>query len=261
MDLVAPTCIHDRTLVFTVTSDGYKYLTWNLWLHCQRLGVSWRLLIICLDVESYKFFQEALVPCVLYTMPGTKLVHKTPAIYGTQEFKRLTAMKIAALAELSARTDIDNLLYLDGDIVLFQDPVPFIQMLLEERSLWFQCDEKLTHDHQCSSDPCMAPCTGIIAARLDEKTRPQLAELYTITGDEWVRSETDQDYIQRRLRTLKVDYGTLMRPLFPNGTFLPDDLYKIAAAGGPYLLHFNFLLGREKEVAMRSRGLWLAPKI
>lgn len=249
--------IHDRTLVFTITSDGYKYLTLNLWRHCERIGVPWRLMIVCLDAESYKYFVAAKVPAILYTMPGGKLVHKEPALYGSAQFKRLTEMKIVALRELSGRSDVEHLLYLDGDIVLFQDPVPFIGMLLEERSLWFQCDERLTHDHQCSSDPCAAPCTGVIAMRLTEATRSRFAELYTITGEEWERSESDQDYIQRRLRTLNVGYGTLMRPLFPNGTFLPDDLYRIAAVGGPYLLHFNFLLGREKEAAMRSRGLWL----
>lgn len=253
--------VQDRTLVFTVTSDGYKYLTWNLWLNIQKLKLPLKLLILCLDQESHHFFRTiAMIPSVLYKMPGSKLIHKEPLTYGTHQFKRLTAMKVGILGDLVHCAEIDTLLFLDSDIVLFQDPVPYISMMLEQRPLWFQCDEKMTDDNQCSSDPCAAPCTGVIAFRLGPDTRDRFTELFRLEpGEEWNISESDQDYIQRRLIVQKIEYGTLPRPLFPNGTFIPNDLYKTAAAGGPYLLHFNFMLGSDKIKSMRKHGVWYVP--
>jgi hypothetical protein len=250
-------CIYEDSLVFTITSDGYKYLTSNLWLTLQKLNVPWRLCILCLDRESYRFMQTiAMIPCYLFEGSGPKINHKSPLPYGTDQFKRLVASKINALRLLSQVPTIRHLVYLDSDITVFSDPLGPLKEYLHDEPLWFQCDEQYEGGVCANHDHCPAPCTGLIAMRLTDETRPRLERLYTIDRDQWAKSETDQDYIQRRLTLEDVEYKTLNRAQFPNGTFIPDDIYKI---GAPCLLHFNYIIGQGKQQSMKRLGYWYVP--
>lgn len=240
--------IQDGLLTFTVTSAGYKHLTLNLWNSIQRLDLPWKLCIVCLDESSFDFFNERSIQTVLFKMPGA-FYHTGPAIYGSQSFKKLVAMKLEVLKILVADEEIDQLIYLDGDIVILGDPLPTIRRHLAEADLWFQCD---SGNFEICPEPCPMPCTGLIAANLTAATRPQLSELFRRQAGSWLMAETDQDYVQARLKSLALTYRTLPRHQFPNGIFLRQ----LALPSEALLIHFNFLLGRQKEEAMRSHSMW-----
>ena len=137
---------NSKTVVFTVTTNGYKYLTWNLWLHFQRLGVPWKLMILCLDKESHIFFSQiANIPSMI--LPDIKLQilgdATKVAAHGSGDFNRITKLKLAAFTYLLRNPTTERLFYLDSDIVPFKDPVPFVETTLNlEQPLWFQCDER-----------------------------------------------------------------------------------------------------------------------
>lgn len=239
--------IDNGLLTFTVTSAGYKHLTMNLWTSIQRLALPWKLCIVCLDEPSFSFFNEHNIPAVLFKMPNA-FFHTRPAIYGSQPFKKLVAMKLETLSAFVSDESISQLVYLDGDIVILNDPLPTIRAHLAETDLWFQCD---SGNFDPCPEPCPMPCTGLIAANLTPTTRSQLLELYKRQAGTWLMSETDQDYVQARLKSLALTYRTLPRTKFPNGIFL-----KSTVPSDALLIHFNFLLGQQKEETMRSRGLW-----
>jgi hypothetical protein len=255
MNLNLDTFIKDRTLLFTVTSDGYKHFTWNLQLFFQKVNPTVPLCILCLDRESYDFFNRiAFLPSRPFFMEGPRFEHKQPAVFGTTPFKRLTKMKLKALQELSQRTDIDKLIYIDSDIALFHDPLPILNECWSTAPLWFQCDEANKGVYTCSNvDNCSNACTGVIAMLLTEETRPLYNKLYSIE-DGWKSATTDQDYVNQRLATLKIPYKTLSRDKFPNGIFLSDNHYK---EGDPVLLHFNQIVGIDKKRFMKNKDCWL----
>jgi hypothetical protein len=254
MDLRIEPFIQDKTLVFTVTSDGYKDYTWNLWLLLSKLKLPWKLCILCFDKESYNFLQRiAGISCRLFQLSGQHIEHKAPLLFGTPSFKRMNRQKLLVLEYLSQRSDIEKLIFLDSDIAVFRDPVPVLSTLLMEHDLWFQCDEK-NETFVCSNDLCSNPCTGIIAMHLTDTSRPFLKRLYTIHPDIWNKAVSDQDYIFEQLRSNDIVYKTLSRDLFPNGTFVTGDRYK---ANNPILLHFNYITGKDKKRMMKMRGYWL----
>lgn len=255
MDLNLDLFIKEKTLVFTVTSDGYKYFTWNLALVCARLKVPWKLCILCLDRESYDFFQRvAFVPAKLYLMDG-RVEHKSPALFSTPLFKKLNRMKLKALEALSQRTDIETLLYLDSDIVLFKDPLLGLRERLLEQPLWFQCDEKVEGQFGCSdTQQCPNPCSGVIAMRLTDETRPLYKNIFAYDTALWNTIVGDQDYIQARMKQFGVSYKTLPREEYPNGIFLANDRYKHEAI---VLLHFNYFVGNDKKRVMKNKDCWL----
>lgn len=259
MDLKITPFLYEKTLVFTVTSDGYKYYTWNLYKMLQALKVPWKLCILCLDKESFEFMNKiAMIPSRLYLMGGQPIHHKDPVLFGSQQFKRMNRMKLKALEEFSQREEIDTLFFLDSDIAVFQDPLPTIKSLLQEAPLWFQCDEKQEGSFVCSSpDTCPNPCTGVIAMSLTPETRHFMKDIYRLVDETWKESLTDQDYILKRLQATTMSYKTLDRPLFPNGVFLQNNKYK---ESNPFLLHFNYILGKDKKRFMKQKECWTLPE-
>lgn len=255
MELKIDPFVTEKTLVFTVTSDGYKYYTWNLYKMLQALKLPWKLCILCLDRESNDFFNRiAQIPSRLYLMPGDRVMHKEPVRFGTPPFKRMNRMKLKALQELSQRPDLETLIFMDSDIAVFKDFVPTLKDQLKDSSLLFQCDENIHGSFDCSNTKaCTNPCTGVIAMALTEETRPQLKNLYKVESDSWGTAMTDQDYIANRLLALQLAYTTLSRTEFPNGIFLSKDKYK---EGNPYLVHFNYIIGKTKQRFMIEKECW-----
>ena len=247
--------IKNKTLIFTVTSDGYKYFTWNLYQFFQKVKPSVPLCILCLDRESFDFFNRiAMIPSRPYFMEGPHFEHKNPALFGTTPFKRMNRMKLRALQELCENPEINQLLFLDSDIALFRDPLPELTECLKSAPLWFQCDEAKENDFTCSdTDNCTNACTGVIAMNLTEETRPLFSKLYSIE-EGWREAITDQDYINKRLHSLSIPYKTLPRTEFPNGVFLRDERYK---QNNPALLHFNHIVGMDKKRFMKKQDSWL----
>lgn len=247
--------IKDKSLIFTVTSDGYKYFTWNLYQYFQKVKPSVPLCILCLDRESNDFFNRiAMIPSRLYLMEGPHLEHKQPALFGTTPFKRMNRVKLRALQELSQHPDIETLVFLDSDIALFEDPLPDLTEHLKESPLWFQCDEASETSFECSNtSQCSNACTGVIAMRLTEESRPAFQKLYLI-DETWRAATTDQDYINGRLKDFSFSWKTLPRTRFPNGIFLRENRYK---EGSPVLLHFNHIVGMDKKRFMKKQECWL----
>ncbi len=259
MDLKLDPFITDKTLVFTVTSDGYKFYTWNLYKMLQTLKLPWKLCILCLDRESNDFFNRiAQIPSRLYLMPGDRVVHKDPVRFGTPPFKRMNRMKIKALQELSQRGDLDRLIFIDSDIAVFKDFVPYFTDILQTEPIVFQCDENIDGSFLCSNtSSCTNPCTGVIGMLLNSETRPKLKNLYKIESETWGPAMTDQDYIANRLKQLSLTYFTLPRTEFPNGIFLANNKFK---EGNPYLVHFNYIIGKAKQAKMIEKECWVLPE-
>lgn len=259
MDLKLEPFLHEKTLVFTVTSDGYKYYTWNLYKLLERCKVPWKLCILCLDRESREFLARiAQIPSRLFLMPGNRIVHKDPLQFGTQFFKRMNRIKLMALEQLSQRPEIETLLYLDSDIAVFKDPLPRIRECLETHPLWFQCDEKLPDSFACSNpDTCLNPCSGVIAMRCTGETRPLYKRMFELDSETWKAAVGDQDYIQSRMATYQISYKTLERTEFPNGIFLANNRFR---EGDPYLLHFNYLIGKAKQGSLKEKECWVLPE-
>jgi len=69
--------INNDFLVWTMTTNGYKYLTLNLLESLKKANIKWKLMIICVDKESHTFMQSMNVPSVYYKP-------SVPVIVGTE---------------------------------------------------------------------------------------------------------------------------------------------------------------------------------
>jgi len=259
MDIKIDPFVWNKTLVFTVTSDGYKYYTWNLYKMLQSLKVPWKLCILCLDRESKDFFDRiAQIPSRLYLQPGNTIPHKSPLQFGTLQFKRINRLKVKALEDLSQKPQIDTLIFIDSDIAVFQDFLPAVLLELEKNPLVFQCDENREDSMECSdTDHCANPCSGFIGMSLLGENRQRLKQVFGFHKETWDSIVGDQDYIYARLKQFEIPYHTLPRNEFPNGVFLSENKFR---KGNPFFLHFNYVVGNMKQRLMREKECWVLPE-
>lgn len=240
--------LYEGTLLWTLTSNGYKYITLNLLTSISKLKVPWTLLTICSDKESMMFLRGQGFPCILY--PGKKVVNGTQlAQWGSEHFKQYNFIKLDILGSFSKNPSIQTCIYLDGDIVVFRDFLPDLLMRLSTCPLQFQCDSK---DPGPCEEPCTNCCTGLIAWRSSEDKG-----IFELQGTEkralWAEKPDDQVWVNRELKTRI--YATLPRPLYPNGAYIT----KFKELAEPFLLHFNHRVGTAKIGEMKRAGLWLIP--
>lgn len=253
----------DGTFVCTLTSNSYKFLTLNLVRSIQRLRPLWKLCVVCADKGSFRYFQQEGIPCRLHVNP---MPETGPNVipFGTRLFQALNRKKLELLAAVASTPEIRTAVYLDGDIVMYNDPVPDLVERLaapDAPQMLFQCDEQTRVDCSGSAGPgssCTNPCSGVIAWRhgLDPT-------IFKIQGEElqrvWNKQPEDQIYIQHMVRLLGVPFATLPRNLYPNGMWAsfygPDSALKRVSK----LLHYNYIVGNMKQKRMKANGDWLIP--
>jgi len=236
-------------IVWTMTTNGYKYYTLNLIQSMKRSGIKWTLCVICCDQESYVFFRRESIPCIGYTteLKGQTLI----SVFGSEDFARWNRKKLEILDwfnKHSAELGITHSLYLDGDIVLNGDPWPVLEGVWSAAAaadLLFQCDCDTAENHS----GCSSICSGVIAER-----HRGIHDLYEFHAEEWlVAQKQDQPYILGRLKKLGTPFYTLERNLFANGKYLMDLGWK---DGNWILLHYNYMVGPKKKYTMKKHGHW-----
>jgi len=241
-------------LAWTLTSNGYKYLTWNMALHWRKAVPGVPLLVVCADKASYYFLNREGVRCVLLdavTDYGTQIVP-----FGSRQFSRLNRVKLQMLKLFAEDPSIHQCLYLDGDIIVYKNIVTDIKERLSEASLLMQCDEK---QHECTSNTtslqCPNFCTGLIAWNHGIDTRLFIVNDETV----WAKSPEDQVWVNTMIQALQISVTPLSRNLYPNGARASLTKNTPELSEKAICLHYNYRVGDSKKADMKRYGDWLLP--
>ena len=238
----------DNTLVWTLTSHGYQFFTQNLILNLKKRGIKWNLCVVCADDASYQFMiREGISAVKAPSRLPDFGVEISP--FGSSNFQRLNLVKLACLDAFANDPKIQNCIYMDGDIAVYDDFLPDILSRLELSPLLFQCDEK-ERDITCCSNACPNPCTGFIAWKHGFDHNIFKMDNPTI----WKQKPEDQLWVQHKLKQNAVDYMTLPRNLYPNGAFAT--IVGSQSEKEAYILHYNYRVGNVKKAHMKRFGDW-----
>lgn len=243
--------VKDGWLFWTLSSNGYKFLTLNLLTMWRQTGMP-PLLVICADKPSLSFFRREGFTAV----PAPTMLPDfgpEPVPITARRFQPLNRLKLDILAAIAADPTIQHSVYLDGDIAVYRNFATDMATRLQEAPLWFQCDER---EKECSGTPCPSACTGLISFK--HGVNPAIftvddAALWT------AGSSQDQPYVNARLAALQIPYSVLPRELYPNGAraaYTHADPERRAAA---FLLHYNWRVGASKRADMKRYGDWFIP--
>jgi hypothetical protein len=237
-----------NTLVWTLTSNGYKFITHNLITNLRNLKVPWKLCVICSDTPSYLYMKREGIPCIKSPKQvkdfGSDIVR-----FESKNFQKLNILKLNLLEELSKDERIDSCIYMDGDIAVYNNFVPDILDRLSLSSLLFQCDEH-KKDLLCESSTCPWVCTGFIAWKKGIDS-----SIFKINEVEvWNNKPEDQAWVNYALKKYDVKYLTLPRNLYPNGMFV--NIVGPKNTKEEFILHYNYRIGQQKREDMKRFGDW-----
>lgn len=242
--------VKDGWLFWTLSSNGYKFLTLNLLTMWRQTGMP-PLLVVCADKPSLSFFRREGFNAV----PAPKILPDFgPQVvpFGARHFMSLNRLKLDILAAIAADPAVQHSVYLDGDITVYQNFAADMAARLQEAPLWFQCDER---EKECLGS-CPNVCTGLIA--FNHGVNPAI-----FTVDDavlWVNgSSQDQPYVNARLAALQIPYRTLPRELYPNGARAAYTHADPARRAAAFLLHYNYRVGASKRADMKRYGDWAIP--
>jgi len=249
----------EESLVWTMTTNSYKYYTLNMLKSIQEIArVPWKLCIICCDDESFLFFRREGIPCIPWKR-GEQKGQTRIAGFGSQDFMKWNRIKLNILEWFAVNAKslgIHSSLYIDGDIVFQNDPWPVLKGVWSAggAGLLFQCDCANSDEHS----GCGNICSGCIATLHKDENTPSYTKLYQVDEVLWREVEKqDQPYIEKRLEALGIAYETLPRRLFGNGHWQKSFKWKDDSSW--ILLHYNYRVGDTKKQAMRTYGHWRIP--
>lgn len=242
--------VKDGFLAWTLTSNGYKYLTWNLMQHWRRVVKKVPLCVICADKPSYLFLQREGISCIL---AESTLADFGPQIvpFGSRQFSVLNRMKLQLLNFFSGRDEVNQCLYIDGDIPVYKDIVVDIKEKLSKAPLWFPCDEQ---SFECCG-ACPNVCSGIVAW-----SKGADRGIFKITDEViWSKKPEDQVWVNYALALKNVEFSVLPRDEYPNGARLSKTHTTPELKEKAICLHYNYRVGNSKKEDMKRFGDWLLP--
>lgn len=239
--------LHEGCLVWTLTTNGYKFFTLNLYTSLKKIGVPWKLCIVCADKPCYKYFSNEGIPCILYDKPQSDSIAK-PFLFETKLFQEINLVKLDCLTTFANTPTIETCVYIDGDIFIQKDILADLRPRLETTPLLFQCDE---HGTSCTK-PCTNVCTGVIAWKKGHDN----GVFFVHDKPKWKEMPEDQRWVNWKLRENNLTYDTLPRDLYPNGTY--SNTWRETAPNFA-LLHYNWIVGNAKMTRMKKNSHWLIP--
>jgi hypothetical protein len=237
----------ENTVMFTIATGGYIPFVLNLHASLKRVGMQDQLVAYSLDNTAHAELSAAGVRSSRYTADNVQLWSDclTPQFERTMSFKYEVALDILKAGK--------NALYTDSDIVFLRNPIDYLRTVIA------QSGADLVMQHEL---PKNAYNAGFWFAR----STPSVIELFSDVRSALQASPPpgDQIVLNERLPLMRgIKTSALDADLFACGNrFLVSRERRASYAdcsGRPfdadsaYMLHFNFLVGKEAKVLAMIR--------
>lgn len=235
-----------NTKLITLTNNGYCHLTQNLLESMKKIGIEQDLKIYCIGEKCYHYFKklycynEIVQVDVEDDFLQEWIEYKSaqnPDIEGKKRWASITSYKMCAINNELMKDN--NVIFVDGDIVMEKNPIQFLTDNIGDNDLLIQ------NDNQDYASRAM--CTGLFLIKSNDKTK-NITDFKTIS-ENIDNFTNDQQYLRRYEKQLKVKYLEL--DLFPNGKY-----YREKNPSNPYLIHFNYDVSEHKVRRMKMFNKW-----
>ena len=232
--------IYEELVFYNVTNFGYKILTENFILSLLNLNFKFKLLLYCLDEESYKYFivknfkniEVKLYDCNLGGL----------STFNDKNWNNITMKKINIAETLMKQ--YKYVLHSDGDIV-FINPYFFVDTYLKLK----------TNDVDIVGQP-HHPGNNLCAGYYIIKSSSKTLNLYgnnMLVERKAHEDRDDEVYLEKLIQEKKITLKVLDREYYPNGNIVKYRGLKQV----PYMIHFNYMKGiNEKSEFMKKLKLW-----
>lgn len=233
-------------IAVTFTTSGYTNFTLNLIQSIKENNVDLDLKVYCLDKQSFDVISKNHNNAEFFNSEhhdgSNKLLKFDPSGNKENPFNKIMISKFEIIH--TSLNNFDNVLYVDSDIVIKKNIENKLLSSLDRKDILFQNDKRPSKPNQINL------CAGFMLIKKNKKTlnffNPEKLPIEKIIG--YVAH--DQTYINRN--KAKFNYGVLPLDDFPNGPHFYNNKDKLS----PYIIHFNFLLGENKQDEMKKYNEW-----
>ncbi len=235
----------NKTLFFTITNTGYIDYTKNMIKSLKSFNIDKKLCIFCIDTFSNDYFKkEGYMTYLINTNLSNFTAIDSPGFDKIGYLKLLIIYKIIKLGL--------NVLYTDGDIVYFKNPIEEIEKFKNiEGDVWIQNDTIDDKDYaNC--------CTGFMYIRSNNVTMKyfecESKEALEKYKDAGLIIPFDQSYFNKYIKPY-INLYLLPLDIFPNGRYFYN--YSEQIKDSIVMVHFNWVIGHMKQDKMKQYNMWL----
>ena len=239
----------DGWLVCTYFNGGYTEYVKNFVKCLERFDKKWTLCCICIDEVASLFCEENNIPYIKFIIENEI---NSFCKWGDSDYKKIVFKKLDTMKFVLENPCVKYCVYIDTDIFVYKDFLPYLKENISQLDALFQCDEDKGSDKQCYSDRCLNVCTGLMCLKNCEAIKNMLE--YTVGAKKKIENySSDQEYINEQKGL--INFRSLPRSMFPNGSFIHQN--KIPSSSDSFLLHYNYLVGHLKKEYMKRYNHWL----
>ena len=223
--------------VITLSNKGYIDYTRNLINSINTNNIDLKLNIFVMDKFSYKYFNDLNQNTFLIDgINGKKYLKQDSKDFGTYMLQKLKIIHQSLLSH-------EEVIYLDGDIVIKKNFLDNLNLIGENYDLLIQDDMNPKKPH------IEYLCAGFMKIKSNKKTL-EFFNPKNIPDELIMKGLHDQEYINVNKHML--NYLKLPLEHYPNGAHF----YNNSAEIDPYIIHFNYVIGKKKKKLMKVYKEW-----
>ena len=254
------------TRIITLTNNGYRDITNNMLYSVKKLGLIDKMIVYCLDENVKNFLYEKYPECEFDVINNTGSEHLID--FRRKGWNHIVFYKMKAIHKTLQK--YDRVLFTDGDIVFYSNPLENLESLIGDKDILLQTDLIVSNEQY----------NNYFNAISKFKTAQELADYISSCG--YLRSEAntgfiymknteknidffddsninietfecDQIYVNKHLREL--NFGLLPIFKYPTGLFIKSLYLTIIKALPPdlgqfhYIIHFNYTLASYNKIS------------
>ncbi len=234
---------HQDTAIITFTSSGYIDITQNLCNSNTQNNVNYSINIFCLDEESLNYDFGSYTNNINFSENEVEGLEKNSLlIQNSPNFGDLMFKKFEIIYQ--SLLEFENVLYIDGDIVIKKDFMKQLTFNFKYKDIVFQNDKRPSKPNEINL------CAGFMFIKSNKKMK-KFFNPESISVKQLNKYKTnDQTHINRNKS--KFNYNVLPLNEFPNGPKFYDNFGDI----DPRIIHFNYVRGHEKIKLMKKYDEW-----
>jgi len=256
----------NQSLVWiTLINHGYINFTKNFLESMKVFNSKFKIIIYCIDQKSI----DALVEydnCICIdanVFLRYKNLSSDLQSWSEQDYKKITFSKLDCILytlKLVSNIDVTSVGYIDTDIIVLSDPTNIILDVMKQNlsiKIFAQCDEQYIHCPlgNCNNKyNCCNICSGIIVFR----NLPDIYHIFEYDENYINKFTGDQDFIRYKVFKYMIPNISLDKNIFLNGSY-PGLTNNPIIPKSTSLIHFNYIIGKDKEQRMRDTKYWFLP--
>tara|TARA_B100001057_G_C22829210_1_gene942695 strand:+ start:1283 stop:1987 length:705 start_codon:yes stop_codon:yes gene_type:complete len=223
--------------LITLSNKGYLKYTKNLLASIQKNKLNIDLNIYVMDVYSFNYFKKINQNVFLIDgLNSQKFLRQDSQEFGTYMLQKLKIIH-------NSLSNFENVIYLDGDIVIKKNFLQYFETMDDNYDLLIQ------NDKNPKKPDIEYLCAGFMKIKSSKETL-KFFNPDNISTEIIMRGLHDQQYINENKH--KLNYKKLPLDLFPNGAHY----YLNHKELDPYIIHFNYIIGSKKKKLMKKHNEW-----